>query len=184
LIPALIGALSMTIGGGLLAREAYRQPGQELDASAVLPGPSSLPPAQQPGPATVEMTPDTAAHPQRETVRALLQSYFDAINERDYLLWASSVTVERRASKTRNEWLDDYSSTKDGSILVYRIETPGPGQLRVLAGFTSTQDLSDAPAGLRSDCIRWRLTLPVVLEEGRWRVDAVSPGTTPEREKC
>jgi hypothetical protein len=184
LIPAVIVVLSMTIGGGLLARELYRPQVAERDVMAALPASSSLPPAQEPGPATVELTADAAVHPQNETVRTLLQAYFDAINKRDYMLWASSVSAERRQSRTRNQWLNDYNSTKDGSILVHRIETPAPGQLRVLVGFTSTQDLSDAPVGLQVGCIHWRLTLPVVLEDARWRIDAVFSGTTPEREKC
>jgi hypothetical protein len=176
--------LSLTVGGGLLARELYRRPDQAPAVPATLPASNPLRPSDQPGPRTVELTADAAAHPQHEQVRALLQSYFDAINNRDYVQWTSSVSAERRQNKTRNEWAGEYKSTQDGSILVYRIETVGQAQLRALVAFTSTQDIGEAPVGLPETCIHWRLTLPVVLQDGRWRVDAVAPGTTPEREKC
>lgn len=184
LIPALVVVLSLTVAGGLLARELYRQPSEEPILPVTQPLSSSLRPSEQPGPRTVGLTADATAHPQHEQVRAVLQSYFDAINNRDYGQWASSVSAERRQNKTRNEWTGEYRSTKDGSILVYRIETVEPAQLRVLVAFTSTQELSDAPVGVPETCIHWWLILPVVLQDGRWRLDAVAPGTTPERQKC
>ena len=184
LIPALIVLLSSTIGGGLLARELYRP----ADLEPVIPAPptvpSSLSAAEQPGPTTVELTPDAVAHPQEQGVRALLQNYFNAINDRDFLKWTVAVSAERRQTKTRPDWLLAFKSTRDGSILVYRIETVSPGQLRVLVGFTSTQNERDAPVGLPESCVRWRLALPVVMQDGGLRVDVVLPGTATEREKC
>jgi hypothetical protein len=186
LIPTLIVLLSLTIGGGLLVRELYRPvsaetPGQSLISSA--PVTTTLPPAQQPGPRVVGLTTDAAVHPQSAAVRALLQNYFDSINKRDYHLWTVAVSADRRATKTETEWKSDYKSTYDGSILAYRIETVGVGQLRVLVGFTSVQDVKDAPVGMPEPCIRWRLTLPVVMESGSLRVD-ITTTNAPEHEKC
>jgi hypothetical protein len=184
LIPALIVVLSLTIGGGLLARELYQPP----DLEPVNPAPptvqGSLPAAEQPGSSTVELTTDAADHPQGQGVRTLLQNYFNAINDRDYPKWTAAVTAERRQTKTRTEWLADFKSTKDGSILVYRIDTVSPGQLRVLVALTSTQNESDAPVGLPATCVRWRLALPVVMQDGGLRIDVVLAGAATEREKC
>jgi hypothetical protein len=174
----------MTIGGGLLLREVYRPSVVEQPSSApVLPESSSLAPEAQPGPGLVVMSPDALDHPQSQAVTTLMQDYFDAINAKDYPKWTVVVSQERRQTKTKAEWLGDYRSTKDGSILVYRVETVSPGELRVFVGFTSTQDLADAPVGFPETCVRWRLVLPVVLEDNRLRVDVTMAGT-PEREKC
>jgi hypothetical protein len=175
--------LSVTIGSGLLLRELYRPAVVEQPSTAPpLPESSSLSPSEQPGPGLVVLSPDALDHPQSPAVNTLIQDYFDSINSKDYPKWAVAVSAERRQTKSKAAWLSDYRSTKDGSILVYRVETVSPGQLRVLVGFTSTQDLADAPQGFPETCIRWRLVLPVVSEENRLRVD-VMPGT-PERERC
>jgi hypothetical protein len=187
LIPTLIVLLSLTIGGGLLAREWYRPVAAALPAgeNVVVPAPvtTSLSPAEQPGSDVVGLTPDAAAHPQSKAVVALLQSYFTAINKKDYRLWTLAVSTERRQSKTEAEWQSDYRSTRDGSILAYRIESAALNQLRVLVAFTSTQDERDAPVGLPEHCIRWRLTLPVIVQGGGLRVD-VTTTNAPERGKC
>ena len=176
--------LSVTISGGLLLRELYRPVTVEQPNTAPpLPESSTLSRAEQPGPGSAVLSPDALAHPQSQAVNTLIQNYFDAINGRDYAKWSAAVSAERRQTKSRSDWLADYRSTKDGSILVYRIETLSPGQLRVLVAFTSTQDLADAPLGFPETCVRWRLILPVVPEENRLRVDVTLPGT-PEREKC
>lgn len=180
----MIVVLSLTIGGGLLLREVYRpiSIAQPSTVPSVVPS-NPMAPEDEPGAAAVASTPDGADHPQAAGVVALLQGYFDAINARDYPRWVASVSAQRRETKSAAAWLSDYQSTKDGSILLYRIETVTPGQFRVFVGFTSTQDVEDAPADLPVSCIRWRLVLPVVTEATRLRVDVVLPGT-PEHDRC
>lgn len=185
LLPVLIVVVSLMVGGGLLARELYRVPDPEPNAILALPSSTTRPLAQQPGPGTVELTPDAAAHPQHEVIRELLQTYFDSINSRDYDQWKTTVTKARIQAKSRQSWLQDYQSTKDGSILVYRIDAVSDQDLRVLVGFTSVQDPADAPDELsEASCVHWKLTLPVTLESGRWKVDTVAGYTTPEVTKC
>ncbi|TNC22416.1 hypothetical protein FG385_25620 [Amycolatopsis alkalitolerans] len=184
-MPVVVVVVSLMVGGGLLAREVYRTPDVQQDAILALPSSTARPPGQQPGPGTVELTPDAAAHPLHEDVRRLLQRYFDSINNRDYDAWRTTVTKARIQAKSRPAWLHDYRSTKDGSPLVYRIDAASDEDLRVLLGFTSVQDPLDAPDALPgSSCVHWKLTLPVTLESGNWRIDNVAGYTTPEATKC
>ncbi|GAA5170092.1 hypothetical protein [Amycolatopsis dongchuanensis] len=185
LLPVLVVVVSLMVGGGLLAREVYRLPESTPDAVIALPSSTARPAAEQPGPGTVELTPDAAAHPQHAVISQLLQTYFDAINSRDYDQWKTTVTRARIQAKPRASWLEDYDSTKDGSILVYRIDAVTATDLRVLVGFTSIQDPTAAPAELPdATCVHWKLGLPVALEQGHWRVDAVAGYTTPEMSRC
>ena len=181
----LVVVVSLVVGGGLLARELYRTPDQRPETMLALPSTTARPLAQQPGPGTVELTPDAAVHPQHEAVRQLLQTYFDAINSLDYEQWKTTVTKTRIQAKPRADWLKDYASTKDGSILVYRIDAVSEQDLRVLIGFTSVQDPAKAPDELRdASCIQWRLVLPLTQEAGHWKVDTVAGYTTPDLTRC
>ncbi|EMD27790.1 hypothetical protein C791_1686 [Amycolatopsis azurea DSM 43854] len=180
----LVVVISLTVGVGLLARDLYLRPEAAPTTPLVSDSPTSVAPGAQPGSRAVEVTPDVFAHPQYQSVRQVLQGYFDSINDRDYPKWTSVVSRDRAKTKTSAEWKKDYQSTRDGSILVYRIEPGAPSTLRVLVAFTSVQDVEDAPVYLPEGCIRWRLVLPLRLESGSWRVDTTDGGTNPEHERC
>lgn len=132
----------------------------------------------------MRLTPDAAAHPASVEIRKTLQNYFDAINQREYDLWTTTVVPERVAEKPRETWLADYRTTRNGSILVHRIQALPDAPVTVLISFTSTQDVEYAPPSLRRPCIHWRLVWPLTDEYGEWLIDTVPPGTTPELEPC
>lgn len=184
LAPILIAVASLALAGGLLARDYYQQESAAAAGPVSLPTTTSLSPAQQPGSPLVKLSPDAAQHPHDETVRRLLQAYFDGINGRNYERWKTSVTSERVRAKTQQQWQRDYRSTQDGSILVHRIETAHDETMRVLLSFTSTQAIRDAPVTLPHRCIHWWLALPIALEQGHWKIDTVPPGTVPEMAPC
>ncbi|MEU4670716.1 hypothetical protein AB0F91_22695 [Amycolatopsis sp. NPDC023774] len=184
LVPVLVVVLSITVGGGLLARELYRRPVVDTAGSIVPTTPTPVDKNDQPGPGDVKVTDDAARHPEGEAVRTVLQDYFDGINRHDYDQWTRSVSNARIADNPRTKWTSDYRSTKDGSILLYRIEPGAGSSLRVLVGFTSTQSSNEAPEALKEGCIRWRLVLPMILEGGGYKIDTVTGGTLPEQEKC
>lgn len=186
LAPILVVVVALTVSGGLLAQEFYRTgrgDGTASGASTAVSAPSSLPPRRQPGPATVELTPDAAAHPRGNEIRALLQDYFHAINRHDYQLWTTTVTGQWVRSKPEGAWREGYRSTRNGNILVYRIDATAGQRLRVLVAFTSTQNPADAPPSLPVGCIRWHLALPAVLVAGEWKL-AKPTDTTPQRSRC
>ena len=122
-------------------------------------------------------------HPQANAVRNVLQTYFDSINTRDYKKWSTVVSNARRAAQPYDTWNKGVRSSKDGSILVYRIDALSDQELSLLVGFTSTQDPSAAPADLPAVCVQWKLTLPLVLESNHWKVGPTA-GNSAEYARC
>lgn len=181
----LVVVASLTVGGGLLARELYvvRAVNSSAPSAQEVSG-TALPPGAQPGSPVVELTQDARAHPYGDTVHEVLQKYFNSINQRDYELWLGTVTKQRIQDKTREEWLTAYRSTRDGSILLHRIVSGPDERLHALVSFTSTQDPADAPVVLPARCIHWRMVLPVVPVGGQWKLDMLPPGTAPEYTRC
>jgi len=188
LIPVVVVVLSVTVGGGLLARELYKRqdPAAPTGNEPIVVSSSTTPlaPAEEPGSDTVRVTPDVVIHPQGDAVRKVIQSYFTAINTRDYRLWTVTVSAKRASQKPQKVWEKDLQSTKDGSILIYRIERGGGDSLRVLMAFTSVQDIADAPKDFPEKCIHWRLVLPLIEQGSSLRIDTVDTPSDPEREKC
>jgi hypothetical protein len=167
----LLAILAVGIGAvtGLGIRELGARPAAQTAPSTA---PSTTPSTAPPGPGTVELSPDAEAHPQAAAVRSLLQRHFDAINNRDYAAWASTVVARRSREMPESKWQADYVSTRDGSILVQRIE-PSPDGTVVLISFTSTQDAAQAPVSLPgSTCTNWWVSYRVVTERGQPRIDA------------
>ncbi|MEV4143963.1 hypothetical protein AB0J40_09865 [Amycolatopsis sp. NPDC049691] len=185
LVPVVVVVLSVTVGAGLLARELYRRPDQpagESTAASATPSPASSGATAAPG--AVRMTDDAKNHPQADAVRRLLETYFQAINDKQYSLWLQAVSGKRAAQQSAGEWKAGVKSTTDTDALVYRIERGANASLRVLVGFTSRQSPQDGPKDLQEDCIKWRLVLPVIAERGALKIDTVDPGPGPEHEKC
>lgn len=171
---ALPAIVLVVLGCGLAAGLGIRElSGRTVAATTPSTAPttttSSGPP---PGPATVELSPDAAAHPEAPRIQDLLQRHFTAINNRDYAVWASTVVARRSDEMKEARWQQDYRTSRDGGITVTRIE-PSPDGTVVLLSFTSTQDAQYAPANLPgSRCTRWWVSYRVVTERGQPRIDA------------
>lgn len=179
----MVVVLSLTVGASLLARELYRRPDQPADdTSAAQPAPSSAGAGAESG--TVRMSDDAQAHPQAEAVRELLVKYFHAINAKEYQAWTSVASAQRVSEQTPTNWKNGVRTTKDSNAFVYRIERGAGSSLRVLVGFTSEQNVADAPTYFPEPCIKWRLVLPVIVEDNALKIDSVEKGPPPEHEKC
>ena len=183
LVPVLLLAMVATLVGAVLVRNLYTEP-EPQTPPAVLPTKTSVPPSQQPGPATVVGTQDALSHPLYETVRVLLQAFFESINAKDYDLWRTTVTSQRVQDTTKQDWLDDFRSTQDGSPVVYRIELGEKGAARVLLTFTSTQDIESAQPELPVGCINWSVVYPLEFEDGQWRIGTGATSATPQLDEC
>ncbi|MFJ6674267.1 hypothetical protein ACIQMJ_24430 [Actinosynnema sp. NPDC091369] len=187
LLPAVLLVAAATAGVGVLAREVYQRPAvaQGDEVAAPVSGTSgSVPRSAQPGSGAVQLSVDAAQHPDGQRVREVLQQFFDAINGHDYEQWVRTVTAHRVQGTSEAEWLAAYESSRDGSILVHRIESVTSTRLRVLMTFTSTQDIAKAPAELQSDCIHWRVVYPVQEERGALRIDSSPEGSTSQFTPC
>jgi hypothetical protein len=178
----LVAMLAAAVGG-MLARQVYAEPDPGSPA-AVVPGPTAVPPREQPGDTTVRPTQEAAAHPLYEPIRHALQTHFDAINARDYARWRTVVSERRVVNAPEPVWREDYRSTRDGSIAIWRIESGPANRARVLLSFTSTQDPADAPIELPEACINWWVVWPFVVEKGAWKVDAGLTNSAPQHKKC
>jgi hypothetical protein len=183
LLPVLLITVIATALGALVARGLYEDPAPVTPA-AIEPSPSVLPIEDQPGSSEVRGTADVTSHPLYNTLRPLLQKYFNAINDKDYKSWSDTVTQERRAAQKEDNWREEYRSTRDGSIVMYRIETGGDGTARVLLQFTSVQDPNLGPPELKAPCIHWNLVWPFVKERGEWKLSAGTTSKSPQHEPC
>jgi hypothetical protein len=183
LLPVLLITVIATALGALVARSLYADQPPALP-TAVEPSASSVPPSEQPGSPEVKGTADATTQPLYSTLQPLLQKHFDAINAKDYDAWTQTVTTDRIRTASADKWNADYRTTKDGSIVIYRIEMTGDKTARVLLKFTSTQDLLNAPPELPAECIHWNVVLPFAKEDGEWKLATGSASATPEHEPC
>lgn len=187
LLPLVLVVVAATAGVGVLARDAYRRPAPAQGDQIAVPSTgssASVPRDEQPGGGVVQLSIDASMHPDGPRVREVLQQFFDAINSLDYDLWTTTVTARRVNETPRSRWLSDYESSRDGTILVHRVESVDPDRLRVLMTFTSTQDVAKAPAELQADCIHWRVVYPLQAEDGALRVDLGTEGSTSQFTAC
>ncbi|WP_143447308.1 hypothetical protein [Kibdelosporangium aridum] len=175
----------VAVAAGFVVREVYRQPPTRTTVQEIPPQPSTpVRPEDQPGDGQVKATQDAAEHPVANAIWPVLQAHFDSINKKDYDKWRTTVTRARAAGFERNAWQSDYKTTKDGSILMHRIDTAPDRKIRVLISFTSTQAIDDAPPELPEPCIRWHIVLPLTKEDNKWKIDVGTEGASPRHEKC
>lgn len=169
-LPAVVlVVLAVGVGAGFGIRELSVRTANDPPAT---PPTTTAPSGPLPGPATVELSQDAATHPEASRIQDLLQRHFNAINNRDYAVWASTVVGSRSREMPEPTWQREYATSRDGGVLVHRIE-PSAGGTVVLLTFVSTQDAEYAPANLPdSRCTRWWVSYRVVSERGQPRIDA------------
>jgi hypothetical protein len=187
LVPVVLAVAAATVGAGVVARDVYVRPngGARVTIVVSTPPPTSAGASgEMPGDPTVQLTQDAATHPDGDAVRDVLQRYFDAINDKNYDKWQDTVTRERGGQYNRALWNLDFSTSKDGGVLVHRIDDDSVDTLRVLLSFASTQELSRAPADFQHSCIRWRVVYLLAWEDGELKMDVSPQGRTPQRDPC
>ena len=183
-MPVLLITVIATALGALVARSLYtdQPPARPI---AIDPTPTtSVPLSEQPGSSEVQGTADATAHPLYNTLQPLLQQYFDAINAKDYEAWKQVVTSERVTTTKVDKWYEDYRTTHDGSIVIYRIEASGDGHARVILQFISVQDPANSPPEFPERCIRWSLVWPFAKERNEWKLGAGTTSASPQYDYC
>ncbi|ONI79534.1 hypothetical protein ALI144C_25140 [Actinosynnema sp. ALI-1.44] len=185
---AALGVVVIAAAGGYAAREVYLRPVEHPDVMEEPSKPTAAAspdqPVKQPGSRQVKARGEFAQHPLQRAIWPMLQAHFDSINDLDYNKWRTTVTRARAATFPEHKWREDYRTTKDGSILLHRIDSAPDNRLRVMVSFTSTQDIADAPPELPKECIRWHIVLPLIKEDNKWKIDVGPEGQSPRHEEC
>jgi hypothetical protein len=174
LIPITLLIAVCALVGGLIARQLYAtsKPVDTKSPPAVVNAPATSP--HDPNDTTTVFFTDFAtSDPNFELVRQALQSYFNAINKRDFDKWRQVMTPAVGATQTRADWTKGFKTTTDKGMYVYRIEATDVGA-DVFGSFTSTQDVADAPKDLKEPCIRWNMVWPMVKIDNVFRIDGPS----------
>jgi hypothetical protein len=184
--PVLGLVVIAVVAGALVANGLYHQQPVTTAGLGSPPVHSSVPSSDEPGPSTVTFAQDFANYPQHSQLLAVLQSYFNAINDKRYDEWVAAVSPALAAEQTPADFLQGYHTTRDGSIYVYRADTAPANGVRVLLSFTSVQDLADAPQNFPHGCIRWQVVLPVAWDAKakKYEVDAGITGSSPQKQAC
>lgn len=172
--------LAGAAGAGLVLRELRPVSGAMNAADATAAGSVGAkapgrPP--EPGSAAVVLTEGSAAHPDANQIRKVLQKYFDAINAGDYKLWRSAVIPQWARDFGEAAWRNQYRSTLDGSIVVQRVEPRMGGGLIALVSYTSVQNPADAPPALQVRCLRWWVSYPLIGKGDQIRLGPSSPNS-------
>lgn len=161
LLVAVVAVAAIAAGGAWLVGRQHHDP---VAAIAYTAGPTD----------DREVSLSTVAddHPDSTAVRELFQGYFDAINQRDYSAWRSSVTDDQAHAQDPDRWRAGYATTIDSNVLVMSIQDD---PLRARVRFSSEQSVDLAPSALRTGCINWDLTYLVVQRDGRLLISGLDP---------
>ncbi|WP_245560196.1 hypothetical protein [Actinopolyspora halophila] len=169
--------LLSAVGVGLWARTFYGNPTASHDRVPEIP---SFPNSAQdaPGSQRVSLEKGARSHPDSGAVRDLLQQHFDAINQRNYQQWRTTVVRAKRLNQPYDQWIDEYGTTKDGTVTVHRIVRGPEGTLRLIMSLVSTQSKEDAPDEMPLTCLRWRVVYRVVPEDGELKLGQGLPDSS------
>lgn len=165
-----IVAIIVALGGGLAAwrvlghKTVRPTAGPHVSASTVRPRSSSTAAPATPtspassalntGPGAVAIAPALSQQANSPQVAAFLESYFQAINTRDYSQFSS--LFEPRLRPTFQQFENGYGSTHDSRAVLTRM-SPTPVGVAVAVSFTSHQHPADSPT--RTSCTSWDVTL-------------------------
>jgi hypothetical protein len=174
LIPITLLIAVCALVGGLIARQLYAT-SKPVDTKSPPAAPStSQTSSHDPNDTTSVYFSDFASSdPNFEQVRRALQSYFNAINHRDFDKWLQVMTPIVGAGQIRADWTRGFHSTVDKNMFVYRIEDTGDGA-DVFGSFISTQNVADAPKELKEPCIQWNMVWPMERLDGVLRIGGPS----------
>jgi hypothetical protein len=109
---------------------------------------------------TVAVAPGAAGNEAAPQVAALLNSYFTAINQRDYPTYASLFDQQLEQPQPESSFDAGYATTIDSAVTLTSISDAGSGGLAASVTFTSRQNPADSPDN--SSCDQWSITLFLV----------------------
>lgn len=145
-------ANSATAGGSPAAKTTPSAP-----QTATSPVPSTSQSSSPAGTGPVRMAPGLAGDPQAAPIVSLLDSYFAAINGRDYQGYTGLLTTQERQGLTAARFAGGFASTMDTGEMLIGI-SPADGVTVATVTFTSHQNPADSVNGHQA-CTDWRISL-------------------------
>jgi hypothetical protein len=142
-------------------------------------GNATASPSQPAG--TVAVAPAVASNPAVPAVEALLNSYFQAINTRNYAEYNSLHDAATQANESASDFYSGYATTTDSAETLTAISSNG-GEVAATVTFTSHQSPADSVDG--SSCNNWTLTLYLEPDGGGYVIAAAPSGYQPTHTDC
>ena len=180
LIPIVMLIAVAALVGGLIARQFYAA-SQPPSGSPSTPDPNpttSTPPSGPQNPLTVAFTAEAKNHPMFVQAQQTIQTYFNSFNDHHFNEWQSAVTPREAATQTSEGWERGSSSSKDGDLVVYRLDTTPVG-VDAFVTFQSNQRADQSPDG-KSTCLNWWMVWEMVTtKSGGLLIDGVNPRYQP-----
>jgi hypothetical protein len=128
-------------------------------------------PSQSAG--TVAVAPAVASNPAVAEVETLLNSYFQAINTRNYAEFSSLLDAALQANESASSFDSGYATTTDSAETLTAISSSG-GDVAATVTFTSHQNPADSVDG--SSCNDWTVTLYLAPDGGGYVITAPPSG--------
>jgi hypothetical protein len=158
---------SLAVRGTGRARPGHTQRPASTPARA-----SPSPPGPAAGHSAVTVTPAAAAEPHVHPVIMLLDSYFSALNQRDFPAYSSLFIPAIRA--TMHGFGPGYQSTRDSRARLTGLARTGPEGLAAMVTFVSHQNPADSPD--HAACDRWHITLFLKSDGRDYHIRRHRPG--------
>ncbi|HEY6495272.1 MAG TPA: hypothetical protein VIZ43_18505 [Trebonia sp.] len=158
-----VGTVPAVQASASLAQSASAAPSATPSAS-VTPGPTQT--------GTVQVASDAVGDQGEPQVEAFLNSYFNAINTRNYGEYDSLLDAQERQANSRSSFDSGYATTKDSNEVLTGIANTGGGDLTVSVSFTSHQSPADSIDD--SACDDWQLSL-FLARQGNGYVMTAAP---------
>jgi hypothetical protein len=176
--------VSQAQSGGAVAQSHSDQNnanGQSPAAAPTAPSPSPSP-TQPLRSNAVSVGPAAASNPQRAAVVSFLETYFTAINSRDFHGFLSLLDPQAQETYTHRQFMHGFRSTSDSAEKLKRIFTAG-GETVAVVSFISHQNPRDSINGQES-CTRWRISLFLQPSGSGYTMEPAPPGYHPAFAPC
>lgn len=134
------------------------------------------------GPSGSTQVPPATADPVAMAIAATLTTYFIGINEGNYELAWSQLSPASQQRNPLSEFAAATSTSYDFNFQVRDAAQTAPDRARVWLTFTSIQGPGYGPDG--ETCTDWSLDYEMLVIDGRWRIDRVTPHTGSGHRPC
>ncbi|GAA1626506.1 hypothetical protein [Actinoplanes couchii] len=122
--------------------------------------------------------------PRAERAAALFETFFTAINERDYRAVARVLDPDGELDPEKPGQMAAFargtSTTRDSDVVLRDLDPARNGRTRAVVTFRSSQRAGHGPPGrLNETCTRWRVVYHLSTDAGRFRIRQADAVTEP-----